>query len=512
MAYSPFFKVTSHQSRIALLLTALFLPVVSRAQAQAPAESPTEGDSGEPGSHEPAGTDEPDEPQSLSADSAVDVPADAQLPDQDLLQDSGETREHLPVTSESDLEPRPSASAPIRPAEAPAQPAARDNDRAEDEPPRVEIHAAPGRGLTIKSSENFSLNLRSRIQLRYQLNVPPEDDAGEREIEQLVNIGTARLWFSGNLFRPELTYMIQLAVADRDFRDGAKSPLYDAYLDFKAHRDLSLRAGQFFVPFDRLRTVREWALQMADRPRPVLELTLDRDVGVLLYSERFLSDESPLAWQLGAFGGGGTNLSKGREPGGLFVGRVELRPLGPLDDDREGDLERRSKPALALGVGVAKNFNTDRLRSTTGARFLGGTTDYMHAAADAVFKWQGFAIQGEYLWKDASADEIASLGEDGLLLIESTRSGYGWIAQASYVFDPPIEIVARLSRLYARSGTDPLLRAEAASRGQEVGAGLNYYFNGHWMKIQADWIALVSPAFELEQADHVAHLQLDVTF
>ena len=428
------------------------------------------------------------------------------------LPDSEEEPAGSAVAAEPASPSEPPILAPAPPAQEESHLLESEKDKPRDEARRVEISGAPGKGITIKPSENFSLNVRSRIQLRYQLNIPREDDAGERELEQLVNVGTARLWFSGHLFAPELTYMIQLAVADRDFRDGAKSPIYDAYLDYAAHRDLSVRAGQFFVPFDRLRTVREWTLQMADRPRAVLELTLDRDVGVMLYSERFLSDKSPVAWRLGALGGGGTNLSTGRRPGGLFVGRLELRPLGPLDDDREGDLERRTKPAIALGAGFAKNLNTDRLRSTTGPRFLGGTTDYLHAALDAVFKWRGFALQGEYLWKDASEDQIESIGDDGLLLTEATRSGYGWITQASYIFDPPVELVARLARIHARSGTDPLLLTEAETRGQEVGAGVNYYFNGHWMKLQADWIAHMASGFEFSQADHVTHLQLDVTF
>ena len=218
---------------------------------------------------------------------------------------------------------------------------------------RFDVSGAPGQGLTLKVGDAFSLNLRSRIQLRYQWSASAKDEGPDRQIEQLVTIGTARLWFSGNVFVPELTYMIQLAVAGRDFRDGATSPIYDAYLDWKIHRDFNVRAGQFFVPFDRLRTVREWALQMADRPRPVLELTLDRDVGVAFYSERFLGARSPVAWRLGAFGGGGTNLTRGRQPGALVVGRLELRPLGPIDDDREGDLERRRIPGLALGGGFA---------------------------------------------------------------------------------------------------------------------------------------------------------------
>ena len=375
---------------------------------------------------------------------------------------------------------------------------------------KVEVSGGPGRGLSVKVGDAFSLNVRSRIQLRYQLNISPEDDAGERDLQQIVNIGTARLWFSGHVLTPGLTYMIQLAVAGRDFRDAATSPIFDAFVDWAAHRDLHIRAGQFFVPFDRLRTVREFALQMADRPRPVQELTLDRDVGVVLYSERFLSDRSPLAWRAGVFGGGGTNLTAGREPGALFLGRIELRPFGPIDDDSEGDLERRKAPGLALGAGVAANLNTNRVRSTTGATYTGGVTSYYHAAGDLVFKWRGVALQGEYLWKRAAAAEIASTTPDGAPKVEPTRSAHGWVAQASYTFDPPFEVVARLSRLYPLAGTAPAFVTELSRRGQEAGVGLNYYFNGHRFKLQADWIALMTPA--LQDADHAAHLQLDATF
>ncbi|MDI1482124.1 porin [Polyangium sp. y55x31] len=378
--------------------------------------------------------------------------------------------------------------------------------------PPVEFTGSPGNGVTVKVGDVFSFNARSRIVLRYQINVPPADDQGERDVQQLVNIATARLWFSGHVYRPELTYMIQLALGGRDFRDGAVSPIFHAFIDWKMHRDFNIRAGQFFVPFDRLRTVAVFALQMADRPVPVDELTLDRDAGVTFYSENFLGKTSPVAWQLGVFGGGGSNLTTSREPGVLLTGRLELRPLGKIDDDSEGDLDRRKKPGVALGGALAANYNTNRLRSTTGATFLGGTTDYLHAAADLVFKWRGFALQGEYLWKRASTDRIASTDEDGNPRTEYTRSGQGTVFQASYVFDPPIEVVARFSRLYAFGGTDPKLVSEVQSRGQEIGVGLNYYFNKHKAKLQADWIARMPHDFDFEKANHVAHLQLDVTF
>jgi hypothetical protein len=376
----------------------------------------------------------------------------------------------------------------------------------------IEVSGSPGKGLNVDAGDSFGMNLRSRIQVRYQLEVPREDASGERTLEQTVNIGTARVWLSGHVFERELTYMLQLALADRDFRDGARSPIYDAFLDWKAHRDLGLRLGQYFVPFDRLRTVREWALQMGDRPRAVWELTLDRDVGATLYSDNFLGDDSPLAYRISAFGGGGTNLSEGKEPGTLLVGRLALRPLGPIDDDQEGDLKRRTLPGLALGAGVANNWNTNRLRSTTGPRFTGGTTDYFHAAADVVFKWMGLAVQGEYLWKEASRDAITSVDDAGLPVTEFTRSGRGWVVQASYTFDPPFEVVGRLSRIYASRGTDPAFVTEVNERGQEVAAGVNYYFNGHFFKLQADCVARMPHDFDIGVADYIAHTQLDVTF
>jgi hypothetical protein len=415
-----------------------------------------------------------------------------------------------PVVPAPDAPPPPVVAAPAAPLPVGIEPAASvypEEPAAAPSKPVADISAAPGKGLTIKYGDAFSFNLRSRFQLRYQLDVPPEDDAGDRNYTQLINVGTARLWFSGNVFVPELTYMIQLALAGRDYRDGATSPIFDAYVDWKVDRDFSIRAGQFFVPFDRLRTVREFALQMADRPVPIGELTLDRDVGVVFYSEKFLG--SPLTWRTGVFGGGGTNLSTGKEAGVLLTARLELRPLGPIDDDSEGDLERRSKPGLAIGAGIARNWNTNRQRSTTGVTFVGGTTDYLHLAADAVFKWQGFAAQLEYLWKDDTddVDAIRSVNAAGAAVTEWTRSASGWVAQASYTFDPPFEIVGRYSKLYAFSGTDPRL-VDA----DEVGAGVNYYINGHQFKIQTDWIAKVPTDQDFKDAVHVAHLQLDATF
>jgi hypothetical protein len=348
--------------------------------------------------------------------------------------------------------------------------------------------------------------------VRYQLEYPPPDASGERHPVQLATIGTARLWFTGNVLTPELTYVIQLALAARDFKDGATSPIYDAYLQWRLHRDFSIRAGQFLVQFDRLRTVRENAMEFADRPIPITELSLDRDDGIMFFSDHFLSDHSILAYRLSAFGGGGPNQSIGKKPGTLLVGRLELRPFGPIDDDAEGDLKHRTRPGLALGVGGAANFNSNRQFSTTGTTFTGGTTDYYHADADLVFKWLGIAIEAEYLWRNASREQILGTNSAGMPVTQYTRSAHGWIVQASYTFDPPIAIVGRLSRLYWQGNTDPQLISTIENLGQEAGVGINYYFLGHDLKVQSDWIARMPRDFNFDRADHTVHVHLDGTF
>jgi phosphate-selective porin OprO and OprP len=412
-----------------------------------------------------------------------------------------------PAPAEQATTPVPPTTAP-----APASTALAAPEPVADKPtptPSVTWKASPGKGATLEVGDAFSLNLRSRINLRYQLHTAPVA-SGDRRFDQLVNVNTVRLWFSGHVRDPKLTYMIQLALGARDYRDGAVSPIFDAFIDYKAHRDASIKVGQFFVPFDRLRTVREFALQLADRPRPVTELTLDRDVGVTLYSDNFLGDKSPVAYRLSAFGGGGTNIGSAKEAGGLVVARIELRPLGKIDDDSEGDLERRVKPAVAIGVGVATNRNTNRLRSTTGSTFTGGTTDYNHLAIDAVFKWRGFAFEAEYLKKTSSQESLQSAADP--LVLEYTRAGSGVVLQASYLFATPIELVGRFARLYAPGGTDPKWITEVRNLGQEVAGGVNYYVAGHQLKLQADWIVRSPRDGSFDSTDHVVHAQLDATF
>jgi hypothetical protein len=383
----------------------------------------------------------------------------------------------------------------------------------------IHVSAEPGRGVRITAGDAFSLEARARIQLRETLHIPSTvPNSGELSNE--LGIRTIRIWLQGNVLDPHVRYGIQLALGPNDFEPNNPSPIYDAYFDFTHLRDLSVRAGQFFVPLDRARTIREFALQTVDRANMVRELSLDRDVGIMLYSDDLFGCNGILAYRAGIFGGDGRNRINTQRIGFLYVGRFTLRPMGPFDDDMEGDLTRSTSPHLAFGVGVAYNQNTDRSRSTTSSSttqpfYTLGGFDYFNAAADVVFKWGGFSFLGEFLYRSASAGQRSQTTTNPMTMMmttvtEYTRQAWGLTGQMGMMLGEQVEIWARYEQTTAFVGTDPSLIATINSAGRVTAGGVNVYINGHFFKIQADWLHSFGNDYTV--GEHQVRLQIDATF
>lgn len=376
------------------------------------------------------------------------------------------------------------------------------------EPERAEVTAKPGKGVTITSPNgNYALNLRARIQLRDTFTY--EDDEPHNEI----NVKTLRLILGGHVLTKDLGYRIQLAFGSKDFEPGNASPIFDAHLDYTRVKSLSIRVGQFFVPFDRARTTREFALHLVDRQQVVRELTLDRDVGVMFYSDDLFGAKERLGYALFVGGGEGRNRFGGQRMGPLVVGRFVFKPWGNFDDDSEGDLDRRRAPKLAIGVAGAYNVASSRMSSTYGADFQFGTVDQVHAAADLVFKLRGWSLTAEGLLRRALDDELVGTIDD-MPATEATRSGYGYFVQSGIMVHRMVELVARWDDLYAWRGTDPSFVDLVDRRGRQVVAGLNVYLNGHALKLQADYSFAFGTGFDpaTDPGAHIARVQIDASF
>ena len=349
---------------------------------------------------------------------------------------------------------------------------------------------------------SLSINLSSRVDVRATVTAPP---AGEAQTD--VSIRTLRLIVSGHAFSPDVRFYAQLALAPADFEAGSSSPLYDAWVSWTRLRDAQLRVGQFFVPFDRARTVRESTLQFVDRPLVVGELNLDRDAGIELSSRDLFGLGGRLQYALGVFSGEGRNRA-GAVAGFLYVARLQVNPFGAFDDNVEGDLERRRTPRLALGIAGAYNQRSTRARSTLGATLAHGDFDYLHAAADLHFKWYGVSLLAEALWRQADAPYHAFTAEMRPQR-EWSRSAWGVLAQLGVMFLPQVEAVVRWGHTDTLGETDPELQRQVSTQGNELAAGLNWYIDGHPYKIQADWQATFGERFS--DARHLARVQVQLT-
>ncbi|MFO0756949.1 MAG: hypothetical protein U0359_10675 [Byssovorax sp.] len=370
--------------------------------------------------------------------------------------------------------------------------------------PEALFSASPGSGVTLRApGGRFELNLRARAQIRDTIARTGDEVTNE------INVKTIRLNLAGHLLERDLRYRVQLAFGARDFEADNPSPIFDAHLDYVGLRDLNIRVGQFLVPFDRARTTREYALELVDRQSVVRELSLDRDVGLMVSSEDLFGAGGRLGYHLFVGGGEGKNRFGGAKLGPLVIGRFVFRPFGPFDDDQEGDLARTPTPKLALGVAGAYNSRTDRASSTFGTILTLGTYDYAHGAADLVFKWRGFSLLVEGLLRRAFGPTLAAT-KDGVTKQEPSRAGYGYFAQAGWMLTRHVEIAGRWEQLFAIDGTDPALVKLAGTQGNQAGGGLSVYLNGHLLKAQGDYFAGFGKAGG--DIHHQIRLQLDASF
>jgi len=363
------------------------------------------------------------------------------------------------------------------------------------------VRGSFGKGITFASEdETFTLTVRARLQARASTVVDP---SGATDATTELQIRRARLLLTGNAGSRSLRYYLQLGFSNLDTEPDLRLPLRDAYVTWLPLRDVNVKAGQMKVPFGRQRVISSSSLQFADRSIAVIELNLDRDVGLQVFSRDLFGLRKVLGYQLGVFGGDGRNRLA--SPAGLlYVARLELTPFGEFDDYVEADIPQPAKPRLVLAAGVALNQQSPRPRSTTQAPYVLGGFDYHHAEVDATLKWAGFSLAFEWLYRNAPRAARGGV-VDARPLVEYSRSATGYHVQAGQMLGPHVEIAARYSDVWPLPATDPTMRRE-----REVGGGLSYYFIEHALKLQADYFWLASGRFA--DGRHQARVQMQVYF
>jgi hypothetical protein len=362
------------------------------------------------------------------------------------------------------------------------------------------ITFTPGEGQMIESSDHrFAVGLSFRFQLLYTLL--DKDPALDR-VDQSLQIRRARLLFAGSAFGRHNKYKLELAVApsDVDLRQQIvhQSPLLEAYTEFDYLRDLTVRAGQYKVPYDRMRVTSDMARQLVDFSGGTNEFSLDRDTGVAIKSND-LFGLGLLRYHLGVFSGKGRNFSSiPTDMGLMYIARADVLPFGLFDDYVEGDFQRFG-PRLSIGGAYAHIQDAPRDRGTLGNVPLdNGTTTMNMFVVDGSFKLYGLSVLGAFYYRHGNRNPGSLTDATGKPITDpatgkaitaptSTRDGRSVVAQAGYLFPrTSFEVEARYSNITGR--TTP--GHNGLKDSSELGGGVSYYFARHHLKLQSDYFRI----------------------
>jgi hypothetical protein len=327
---------------------------------------------------------------------------------------------------------------------------------------------------------SLSVIMRFRMQNQFTYNSISEDDLSAASNE-LAN-RRLRLRFGGVLYR-KLSFNIQLGFTRRDWdADDSDVPnvIRDAIVYWNFSPNAQIGFGQAKLPGNRQRVISSGDQQFADRSLVNSRFTLDRDFGFQgLYSTTIF--DIPMNFR------GAVSTGDGRyapQMTGLnldYTGRFEILPFGKFKsggDYFEGDLIREETPKLSVGVVYSHNEKATRTRGQLGPELLSPRSQEM-ILSDAVFKYLGFALYGEFAQRNCDEPITGTL--DGVPIYVYT--GIGYLMQASYFVGENFEIAGRVATVVPDSKIEALKGAEF---NRHITGCFNYYIHNHRAKAQIE--------------------------
>lgn len=338
-----------------------------------------------------------------------------------------------------------------------------------------------GRGVTVEGTDGVSsLTFRFRIQELFAATGSTEDGIDISETQLMIR--RMRLRMEGVLRDPRLRVSFQLSFARSDMdmeNTSIANVLRDANVSWQFNRNFAMSAGQGKLPGNRQRVVSSSEIQAPDRSSVNSLFTVDRDVGVFAVYSKDIGVPRLVA-RAAISSGEGRGASTGSD-GLAYTGRFEVLPFGAFTnggDYIEGDVVREERPRLSIGAAISHNDRAVREGGQLGRRLFeprSMTTWF----TDAIYKYQGFALQAEHARRFSSNPLTEEDGE-----VRYVFAGEGLLVQASYLFsgkhyEPFIRYVSITPALAVRGldGSESL---------NEYAAGLGRYFQGHRIKINGD--------------------------
>ena len=322
-----------------------------------------------------------------------------------------------------------------------------------------------GSGHVLWEGESGSVALLNRVQVRWtnempddRLQLPGTSSPGSSKGS--FRIRRAKTELTGWVWRRELTYELQLSWAGAEPGTSTTSPLEDFILNWDASKNqrFQIAVGQFKVPLGRQEMTSSNRLEFADRDLLSGEFSRGRDVGVQLWG---LLGKGKVEYRAGLFNGNPAARPENDNDKYQFNARLMFQPFGDVRYS-ESDFESRDgKPLLA----VAGEYERNNQHGSTNIDDL----DTRIFGLDAVFKYNGPFLFAEYFARHRTPETSPAFDSNGF----HAQAGY-------FLIRDRLEVAARWA------GYDPSDLIPDNDR-KEAGGVVNYYFNRHNLKLQADF-------------------------
>jgi phosphate-selective porin OprO and OprP len=324
-------------------------------------------------------------------------------------------------------------------------------------------------GRTTLTTESSELVLSNRVQVRFTHEDP---DGGEERGSFRIRRAVTKL--DGWIYNRNVTYELQV-----DWTSTA-SPLLDANVAYTFGPGLTVKGGQFKVPFARQQIVSSGAQQFVDRSIVTTAFAPGRDIGVQFSGH---AAGKRIEWRSGIFNGGGINRTVNDNGEFLYVARVMYQPWGDVRYS-EGDFERTGRPLLAIGAALENND----LRGSTAGNDIDRTT----LSTDLTLRYRGLFAFAEYFARGNTPEVGTDFDSSGIQL----QAGY-------FIIPGRFELAGRWGRV------DPSDLLPNDSR-IETAVAASWYFNRHLAKIQGDVRQIENQLTGRD--DREARLQLQLVF
>lgn len=334
-------------------------------------------------------------------------------------------------------------------------------------------------GFYIRSKDKpFSLVTNGFAQFRYTYN-----NADSTPTNQTFDVALARLAFSGNVFDSKLTYFTQLQGSTLGNNNNVT--MLDWWMKYNFAPEFALQSGRFVLPYSRQFYTHPGNLLFSDLSEADYAFNLPRSIGA-----HVSGSIGPLSYHAAMLNSTRALDAPGQQNFGSNIGalgRLELAILKPY-----GYYETSPKPVTEpqLSIGLAVAYNP--IDGSSSFQNLISKDSTTNVTLDLGFRWDGVTFQSAgYYRRDNFTTPGLSDGDD-----------WGYYSQLGYYLVPgKLELAGRISGVeFDQPNVAGVYRRTTAYT-----TGLNYYFYGHNLKLQADYSFLDNDSFRGQASARDAH-------